>query len=74
MDLVMIGVVSWFNKEKGWGFIKANHVEYFLHFKEIKMDGFKVLNAGEEVAFDAEEGPRGPLAKNVIPLLAVAHD
>lgn len=66
----MLGVVSWFNKEKGWGFIKANDTEYFLHFKQIQMDGFKILYPGDEVTFDAEQGPRGPLAKNVIPLVA----
>lgn len=70
----MIGVVTFFNKEKGWGFIKAENKDWFLHFKEIKMDGFKVLNAGEEVTFDAEQGPRGPVAKNVIPLLPVHQD
>lgn len=70
----MEGVVQWFNKEKGWGFIKASNIEYFLHFKEIKMDGYKTLNAGEKVTFDAEQGPRGPVAKNVMPLLPVHQD
>jgi len=61
------GTVKFFNKEKGWGFIDCNGENLFLHFKQIKMDGFKVLNAGEQVTFDAEQGPRGPLAKNVRP-------
>jgi CspA family cold shock protein len=69
MDLVMIGKVSWFNTTKGYGFIKADGQDWFLHFKQIQMDGYKTLNAGEQVTFEAEQGPRGPVAKNVVPLL-----
>ena len=38
------GTVKWFNPEKGYGFISQNDGEdLFVHFSEIKMDGFKTL-------------------------------
>lgn len=63
----MLGVVKWFNKEKGFGFIKANGQDVFCHFKEIKMDGFKNLIDGESVEFELVNTPRGPSAKNIRP-------
>ena len=39
------GTVKWFNPEKGYGFISQNDGEdLFVHFSEIKMDGFKTLD------------------------------
>lgn len=60
------GTVKWFNAEKGFGFITAETGEdVFVHFSEIKMDGFKVLQEGEKVQFDLAETPKGTLAQNV---------
>ena len=61
------GTVKWFNPEKGYGFISQNDGEdLFVHFSEIKMDGFKTLDEGAAVAFDVTTGPNGKLqASNV---------
>lgn len=60
------GTVKWFNAEKGFGFITAETGEdVFVHFSEIKMNGFKVLQEGEKVQFDLVETPKGTLAQNV---------
>ena len=60
------GTVKWFNAEKGFGFITAETGEdVFVHFSEIKMNGFKVLQEGEKVQFDLAETPKGTLAQNV---------
>lgn len=41
------GTVKWFNPEKGYGFISQKDGEdLFVHFSEIKMDGFKTLDEG----------------------------
>ena len=61
------GTVKWFNPEKGYGFISQNNGEdLFVHFSEIKMDGFKTLDEGAAVAFDVTTGQNGKLqASNV---------
>ena len=61
------GTVKWFNPEKGYGFISQNHGEdLFVHFSEIKMDGFKTLDEGAAVQFDVTTGQNGKLqASNV---------
>ena len=61
------GTVKWFNPEKGYGFISQNDGEdLFVHFSEIKMDGFKTLDVGQAVQFDVTTGQNGKLqASNV---------
>ena len=61
------GTVKWFNAEKGYGFISQNDGEdLFVHFSEIKMDGFKTLDEGQAVQFDVTTGQNGKLqASNV---------
>ena len=61
------GTVKWFNPEKGYGFISQNDGEdLFVHFSEIKKDGFKTLDEGAAVAFDVTTGQNGKLqASNV---------
>lgn len=64
------GVVKWFNPEKGYGFISQNDGEdLFVHFSEIKMDGFKTLDEGQRVSFEVTAGQNGKLqASNVVKL------
>ena len=64
------GTVKWFNPEKGYGFISQNDGEdLFVHFSEIKMDGFKTLDEGAAVQFDVTTGQNGKLqASNVVRL------
>ncbi|MCH4221083.1 MAG: cold-shock protein [Eggerthellaceae bacterium] len=64
------GTVKWFNPEKGYGFISQKDGEdLFVHFSEIKMDGFKTLEEGAPVSFDITEGANGKLqASNVTKL------
>ena len=64
------GTVKWFNSEKGYGFISQKDVEdLFVHFSEIKMDGYKTLDEGQAVSFDVVTGRDGKLqASNVVKL------
>jgi len=65
--VVATGIVKFFDKDKGWGFLVGGGVQYFCHFKQIKMEGFKNLIPGESVEFEPEESPKGPVAKNIRP-------
>jgi CspA family cold shock protein len=60
------GVVSWFNEVKGYGFIKCSAgTEYFVHYKEIAMQGFKKLKDGQRVSFTKRKTDKGWCAENV---------
>ena len=64
------GVVKWFNPEKCYGFISQNEGEdLYVHFSEIKMEGFKTLDEGQRVSFEVTTGQNGKLqASNVVKL------
>jgi CspA family cold shock protein len=64
------GTVKWFNKDKGYGFISSETGDdLFVHFSEIKTDGFKNLVDGQSVEFDVGHAQDGRLrAENVRPL------
>ena len=63
----MKGTVKWFNAKKGFGFISdENGNDVFVHLSALQMDGFKVLDEGEEVEFDVVNGEKGPQASNVV--------
>mgnify|MGYP001260232773 CR=1 FL=1 len=62
----MEGTVKWFNSAKGYGFIQGSDgTDYFAHFQEIQSDGYRTLKEGQAVTFEAEEGDKGPVAKNI---------
>ena len=64
----MEGKVKWFNQSKGYGFIESEEgKDYFVHFSEIQMDGFKTLSEGQAVEFEATMGQKGPQASSVKP-------
>jgi CspA family cold shock protein len=61
------GTVKWFNSSKGYGFLTQNNgSDVFVHFTEIRSDGFRTLEEVQRVEFSVEEGPKGLQAKNVV--------
>jgi CspA family cold shock protein len=66
---VASGTVKWFNAEKGYGFISqpGGGADVFVHHTAIQMNGYRVLEEGQAVEFDVEEGPKGLMAKDCRP-------
>ena len=63
------GIVKWFNASKGFGFIAPEDGgdDLFVHYSEIKSDGYATLDEGQKVEFEVGEGKKGPCATNVVP-------
>ena len=62
----MEGTVKWFNSTKGYGFITGEDgTDYFAHFGEIQMEGFKKLVENQSVTFEVGAGEKGPVAKDI---------
>jgi CspA family cold shock protein len=61
------GTVKWFNADKGFGFITPDEPgkDLFVHFSGIASEGFRSLDDGAQVSYDAEPGDKGPKAVNV---------
>jgi CspA family cold shock protein len=61
------GTVKWFSDEKGFGFITPDEAckDLFVHHTGIGGEGFKSLDEGANVSYDAEAGDKGPKAVNV---------
>lgn len=63
----IVGTVKWFNKVKGFGFIvpEGGGEDVFVHYSVIKGDGFKVLEEGQNVVYQATDSPKGQQATSV---------
>lgn len=62
----MTGKIARLIALKGFGFINANGVDYFMHCTAVKNRPFVDLVVGEQVEFDIEPSDRGPRACNVV--------
>ena len=63
------GTVKWFNNAKGYGFITPESGEdVFVHHSVIQGEGYKSLEEGQKVEFEAQDGPKGKQATKVVKL------
>jgi CspA family cold shock protein len=66
MDKVT-GVVKWFSRLKGYGFIDPDGggQEIFVHYSAIQGEGYRNLYEGDRVEFDLVDNGKGPQAQAV---------
>lgn len=69
----MQGTIKFFQKVRGWGFVKADDgKEYFVHYSQIQMNGFRTLNEDDVVNFELGVGKDGKeQAVDVKPILTM---
>jgi CspA family cold shock protein len=68
-DLPQGRTVKWFNDEKGYDFISPDEgsEDLFVHHSGIAGTGFKSLDEGAKVSYEATQGQKGMQAANVSP-------
>jgi CspA family cold shock protein len=64
------GTVKWFNSDKGYGFIEPDDGsdDLFVHYSAIAGGGFRSLEEGAKVSYEATRGKKGMQAENVSPV------
>ena len=61
------GTVKWFSASKGFGFIAPEDggADLFIHFSNISGNGYRNLEEGQKVEFEAQQGKKGMEATDV---------
>jgi CspA family cold shock protein len=62
-----LGVVKFFNGEKGYGFIKPEDGgrDIFVHVTAVEQAGLQSLNEGQKISYDIEPDKKGKGPKAV---------
>lgn len=62
-----LGTVKWFNNARGYGFITRGETtdDIFVHYRNIRGEGYRSLAEGQEVEFELLEGDKGLQADDV---------
>jgi CspA family cold shock protein len=76
--MVERGTVKWFSAIKRFGFVGrplGMGNDLFVHFSDIKADGYRSLNEGDRVEYAVvDEGPKGPRAIDVVRITNAGED
>ncbi|EPV2497050.1 cold shock domain-containing protein [Enterobacter cloacae] len=67
MSSKIIGLVKWFNEDKGFGFISPldGSKDVLVHTSALLGETFNTLFEGQKVKFAIIAGNKGPIAANV---------
>lgn len=65
----MIGIVKWYNPDKGFGFItpQSGGKDVFVHATALERSGMPPLQEGQSVRIGVVQGAKGPEAASVSP-------
>lgn len=63
---MMNGIVKWFDKKKGFGFILHEGKDLFFHITDVKNSPAKVVKDGGNVTFQIGDGTKGEIAINIM--------
>ena len=68
MSVRKAGIVKWFSRLKGYGFIEPEEGgdEVFVHYTAIEGDGYRNLYEGDRVEYNEIDQGKGPQAQEVI--------
>ena len=60
------GTVKWFNNSRGYGFISCEREseDIFVHYRNIRGEGYRSLNEGQNVEFSLAKGDKGLQAED----------
>lgn len=68
IQTVFVGTVSWFDAEKGVGFIQRRSApDIYARIREVVGAGFTTLAIGQKVEFTISRTAYGLEAKNIVP-------
>jgi len=61
------GTVKWFNNARGYGFITRGEgsEDVFVHYRNIRGEGYRSLAEGQNVLFAVQKGEKGLQADDV---------
>lgn len=67
MEMRSKGTVKWFNNARGYGFITCGdaNADVFVHYRNIRGDGFRSLSEGQDVEFAMQKSDKGLQAEDV---------
>jgi len=62
-----LGTVKWFNNARGYGFITRGEEseDIFVHYRNIRGEGYRSLSEGQQVEFELQKGDKGLQAEDV---------
>lgn len=65
----MEGKVKWFSDKLGYGFIEVEGIDkdIYIHYSDIRKDGYKTLNSEDYVTFDYIEENNKAINLKVMP-------
>jgi len=63
-NFLNIGTVTWFNTQKGYGFIQPDDgsKDVFVHVSAVERSGIGHLQEGQKLSYELERGQQGKIS------------